>query len=74
MKRFGYSFRCGTHIGQSINEDALKNASLFWNKVHNTIKENDLVKYNIFKNLKLSYRVHTLRTNFNVYGSVDSIR
>lgn len=40
MKRFCYSFRCGTHIGQGINKDALKNASLFWNEVHNTIKGN----------------------------------
>lgn len=48
MKRFGYSFRCGTYIGQSINEDALKNASLFWNEVHNIIKENGFGKYNIF--------------------------
>lgn len=48
MKRFGYSFRCRTHIGQSINEDALKNASLFWNEVHNTIKENGFGKNNIF--------------------------
>ena len=40
MKRFGYSFRRGTQIGQGINKDALKKASLFWNEVHNTIKEN----------------------------------
>ena len=48
MKRFGYSFRCGTHISQILNEDDLKNASLFWNEVHNTIKEKCLGKNNIF--------------------------
>ena len=59
MKRLGYSFRCSTHIGQSINEDALKNASLFWNEVHNTIKENGLGKNNIFNNLISLYIVQT---------------
>ena len=33
MKRFCYSFRRRTHVGQGINKDALKNASLFWNEV-----------------------------------------
>ena len=45
---FGFSFRFGTHIGQIINKEALKNYSLFLNEGHNSIKENGLGKNNIF--------------------------
>ena len=34
MNKYGYSFRCGTHIGQILKNDSLFNASLFWNEVH----------------------------------------
>ena len=48
MYRNGYSFRKGTHIGQGIKEESLKEASLFWNEVHKCIKEEGFTKYNIF--------------------------
>ena len=48
MDKYGYSFRCGTHIGQSLKKDSLFNASLFWNEVHSTIKNNGLGRCNIF--------------------------
>jgi hypothetical protein len=46
--RNGYSFRKGTHIGQGISTESLKEASFFWNEVHKYIKEEGLTKYNIF--------------------------
>ena len=33
--KYGYSFRTKTHIGQSMKESSLKDASLFWNEVYN---------------------------------------
>ena len=33
--KYGYSFRTKTHIGQSMKESSLKEASLFWNEVYN---------------------------------------
>ena len=48
MQRNGYTFRAGTHVGQKINNDALFNASLFWNEVHDVINKNGLGKGNIF--------------------------
>ena len=42
MQRNGYTFRAGTHVVQKINNDALINASLFWNEAHDIIKKNGL--------------------------------
>ena len=48
MKRNGYSFRKGTHIGQGIKTESLAEAFLFCNEVFKYIKDEGLCKYNIF--------------------------
>ena len=48
MNKYSYSFRCGTHIGQTLKNESLFNASLFWNEVHSMIKKNGFGRCNIF--------------------------
>ena len=35
LVKYGYSFQTKTHIGQSMKESSLKEASLLWNEVYN---------------------------------------